>query len=535
MKRLGLAVLLALFGLSARATAQCLPSNAPSGSFGCETVASSTVGGYVAMWFPNAFPNSNQIAPIGLFGGGSGGNVNVTQWDTVNLGAPSNYGTSPGAVTVPGVNAFVTNTVSTNLAQINGSNIATAATGSQKVGITGNAGGVFDFTGQNAASPANALLMGCQFNTSPTTITSGNASPCQFDNAGNLKVNVAVGGGTGGTSSTYGATFPTVGTAIGIKNGGNMIALAGDASGRAFADILGSAGGVMDAVGQNATAPANALQVGGQFNTSPTTITSGNFSPFQLDSGGNLKVNVAVGGGTGGTSSTFGATFPATGTAIGVKNGGNMLAIAGDASGRVQSDLFGNTGAAMDFAGQNAASPANALLHGCQFNTSPTTITSGNASPVQCDSAGNVKVNVAAGGTVAQGASISGEGGSLILGASSGNNTVIIQADTSVPITVTTNSTTQLVALSSGKKIYVMALDLIAAGTTGAQFEYGTGTNCGTGTTVLTGNYSLTAQVGLTKGSGLGPVLVVPASNALCIVTTGSSVAVAGSAAYTQF
>lgn len=37
-------------------------------------------------------------------------NVNVTQWDTTALGAPSSYGTSPGAVNVIGVNAFITNT-----------------------------------------------------------------------------------------------------------------------------------------------------------------------------------------------------------------------------------------------------------------------------------------------------------------------------------------------------------------------------------------------------------------------------------------
>jgi len=37
--------------------------------------------------------------------------TNITQWDSVALGAPSAYGTAPGAVTVPGVNAFITNTV----------------------------------------------------------------------------------------------------------------------------------------------------------------------------------------------------------------------------------------------------------------------------------------------------------------------------------------------------------------------------------------------------------------------------------------
>lgn len=50
-------------------------------------------------------------------GGGGGGSVtqgttpwvdDITQWANVALGAPSNYGTSPGAVVVPGVNAAVT-------------------------------------------------------------------------------------------------------------------------------------------------------------------------------------------------------------------------------------------------------------------------------------------------------------------------------------------------------------------------------------------------------------------------------------------
>jgi hypothetical protein len=40
---------------------------------------------------------------------------NVAQWNAVALGSPSAYGTSPGAVNVPGVNAFVTNTVPVTL------------------------------------------------------------------------------------------------------------------------------------------------------------------------------------------------------------------------------------------------------------------------------------------------------------------------------------------------------------------------------------------------------------------------------------
>jgi hypothetical protein len=65
-------------------------------------------------------------------------------------------------------------------------------------------------------------------------------------------------------------------------------------------------------------------------------------------------------------------------------------------------------------------------------------------------------------------------------------------------------------------------------------FEYGTGTACATGTTVLTGPYNLTAQAGIAKGSGLGPVLVVPVGDALCVLTS-AAVQMSGSVSYTQF
>lgn len=42
--------------------------------------------------------------------------TNVAQWASQTLGAMANYGTSPGAVLVPGVNAFITNTVPVTLA-----------------------------------------------------------------------------------------------------------------------------------------------------------------------------------------------------------------------------------------------------------------------------------------------------------------------------------------------------------------------------------------------------------------------------------
>lgn len=103
----------------------------------------------------------------------------------------------------------------------------------------------------------------------------------------------------------------------------------------------------------------------------------------------------------------------------------------------------------------------------------------------------------------------------------------------SAKIDVSTATTTQLVALSSGAKIWVTSFNVIAGGTGNIKFVYGTGSNCGTGTTDLTGNYNLTAQAGIAHGDGMGPVLVVPAGNALC-VTTSAAVQMSGSVAYVQ-
>jgi hypothetical protein len=70
--------------------------------------------------------------------------VNATQVNGVALGSPSAYGTSPGAVTVPGVNAAVTNTVT--------------ITGSANVNATASASGETTGTLIAPATPAATSL-----------------------------------------------------------------------------------------------------------------------------------------------------------------------------------------------------------------------------------------------------------------------------------------------------------------------------------------------------------------------------------------
>lgn len=124
--------------------------------------------------------------------------------------------------------------------------------------------------------------------------------------------------------------------------------------------------------------------------------------------------------------------------------------------------------------------------------------------------------------------------GNLVGGQAGANYANLPVSQATLPINISTSTTTQLLALSSGKAIYVTAWDVIAGGTGTFQWEYGTGSNCGTGTTTLSGALPLTAQSGEGRGNGAGAVIVVPAGNALCVVTVGA-VQYSGSFSYSQF
>lgn len=117
----------------------------------------------------------------------------------------------------------------------------------------------------------------------------------------------------------------------------------------------------------------------------------------------------------------------------------------------------------------------------------------------------------------------------------SGTNCVpSIAAAASAKVSVSTNTTTEIVALASGKKIYVTSFELVATAANTAKWVYGTGSACGTGQADLTGAYGMTTFTVISKGDGLGAILFVPASNALCIITTASQ-QLSGSVSYVQY
>lgn len=102
----------------------------------------------------------------------------------------------------------------------------------------------------------------------------------------------------------------------------------------------------------------------------------------------------------------------------------------------------------------------------------------------------------------------------------------------SVAVNASTTSAVQLIALSSGKKIFVCSLTIIGGGTSPTfSLVYGTGTNCGTGQATLSTAIPLSTTATFTFSN---PVGVTPASQALCTLLAGTSPTAKGILSYVQ-
>jgi hypothetical protein len=148
--------------------------------------------------------------------GGAPWSQNLTQVNSVALGSPSNYGTSPGAVSVPGVNAFVTNTVTV-------SGTVTANQGGAPWTVNPGSNSNFGVVATGAAVPANAVFEGViAENVLPAAATIGNLTGMMGDKFGRPvvlpgTVRDLVGTQTTTISSTTETTIVTAG-ASGIFN-----------------------------------------------------------------------------------------------------------------------------------------------------------------------------------------------------------------------------------------------------------------------------------------------------------------------------
>lgn len=201
---------------------------------------------------------------------------------------------------------------------------------------------------------------------------------------------------SGGTASVFAAAFPASGTAMGAKNAGNMVAVNADSSGNLQTDcVIGCAGGSSTPT----DAFANPTTAGLNINF-PMLWNGTTWDRWKGDATNGAFVNIKSSVSLAVTGTFFQTTQPVSGTFFQatqpVSNAGTFPVQAAQ-SGTWNVRMTGNAGAIFDFVGQVATSPANSVQVGCQFNTTPTTLTNGTSSPCQLDNAGNLLVNVKAG------------------------------------------------------------------------------------------------------------------------------------------
>jgi hypothetical protein len=176
------------------------------------------------------------------------------------------------------------------------------------------------------ADSGNGIKVSAVYNASPPSLTSGWRGDLQLDSTGNLKVNIATGGGSGGTASTFSAAFPTIGTAIGAQSasGSLLQPLNLDGSGNLKVNVTA---GALQAVTDNSTAFSNgvsqALPVAYVYNDSASAVTSNNFGICRITA--NRQQRMVLDSATNGGLTPYGLVQPATPAATAIKTSAGQL------------------------------------------------------------------------------------------------------------------------------------------------------------------------------------------------------------------
>jgi len=203
---------------------------------------------------------------------------------------------------------------------------------------------------------------------------------------GITQVSCITGASTTTINLSAGAGLPTGAGGGGGGGGGGTVAQGTAASSGPWIEtpwIAGAVNSATNGIYTNLLQGNAALSLTNPLFVAPSTAAAWTLSgPFGTSTSLANSISTVVQNGLTGT--TAGGATP---------SGNNVLVVQGDAAMTpLLVDLFGHAGTIMDFAGQNATAPANSLQVGCEFNTTPTTITTGHSSPCQMDSAGNLLV-----------------------------------------------------------------------------------------------------------------------------------------------
>lgn len=406
------------------------------------------------------------------------------------------------------------------------------------------AGSMVDFltirgTKNNGTAAANSALVGGVYNSTPLTLTDTQQASLQADANGYLKVNVAAGGASGGTSSSFGAAMPATGTAIGLYDGTNMVRAKGDETSGIWVNIKAGAGSGGTALADEAAftqGTTNTTPMGCLYTTSVTNLTTGQAGAARCTNDRQVMVSDAA------LLTAFQSATPA-----GTNDIGNFgVAQASTTSGQKGPLSQGavTTGAPTYTTAQTnplslttagdlrvvfsnatiAVTATNLSTNVAQFNgVTPLMGNGASGTGAQRVSVSNDSSAIAGWGQGATGAappSGAVQIGANASGATGGLMAGLIQCDSTAIYDASTSGSTELKALTSGRTIYVCGYSIVSGGTVNVKLIYGTGTACATGSNNMTPAYQLTAQVGIVDGAPFSRGLKTASANALCLNTS---------------
>lgn len=351
---------------------------------------------------------------------GTGTVADVTLSNALKVDASATTQPVSGTVTA---NAGTGN-FSTNLAQVGGSSVATAATGIQKVGLTDGTGNALssttgsldvNITGGSSSgiqyaegattSPGTGTLAIARYDAMPPSLTDGELFGLQLDSAGNLKVtgSISVGGTTDNSSYTAGTSTGT--PAMGFYHSTIDTVTDGRAATVAITSKRGQHVNLRDASGNELGISSAPLQVSlantGANSTAVKVDGSGVTQPVSgtVSITANSAVNVAQVGGTNSVSAGVNGTLAVGGnqaTNTVVSTNTNPLLIAGSDYGgtpKIQS-------LKVDSSGNAQVNVTNSTLAVTQSGSWTNTVTQGTASNLKAQVTGAGSAGTADSGVI---------------------------------------------------------------------------------------------------------------------------------------
>jgi hypothetical protein len=401
--------------------------------------------------------------------------TNLAQWAGTALGAPANFGTTPGAVIAGSVNAslFIGTTVA-----------VAASAGVQKVGISGATGTTLD----SAAGTPNSQAITIQGNASgvavPVSLTSTTITGTVSVTQGTSPWIVA-GGGTAGSAASGVITVQGIAsmtpvqvsqataanlnaTVVGTGTFAVQATIGAGSATIGKVDILGNAGATLDSAAGTPNSQAITIQgnasgvavpVSGTITTTPPSNASTNITQWASTALG-VPTNFGTTPGAVIAASVNASLFLGT-TSVPA----TVLTAASTAPVATQPSLnvsiTPNQPTAMFSGTVPGTAPANTILTGEIYNSSAPAPTAGQTLPLQSDAYGSMFVKpYRRSQTVAQATTI----------ASSSASTTVLAAQaagvfadiSSFVVTVTAASVTAIsftVTLSDGTNSYVFDMD----------------------------------------------------------------------------